>query len=288
MKKLTLSLGLSLLSAAAWAQTGAYVRATLGYGIGANKDVLGVSSTTNADGTYTQSNVYNTVGSGVAAGLAGGYFFSEHLGFDLEAYYLHGSKVLTSAIKSPGSTEENFAYTRQFRLSPSLVIRSGGERLRSYARFGLLLPVGGKTVIERMQDVTAPTAYTTSRITEVKGAFSVGFTSAVGLQFGLTKNLALFGELNYAGLRIKSKTGEITEDKRVDADGTVTDYLADPNRTTFSRQLNFVDELNERSNTMMNPAAYDANKPMDTFARRSNFNNIGLRVGVIFSFSAGE
>ena len=286
MKRIFASLALaSIASFGLQAQEGGggYVRATLGYHLGVSGDVLGTSTNVSSTGSTTVSNNVGTAGGGLAFGLAGGYFFNENIGIDLEAYYLLGSKTRASSTTAPNFESYNDIYTRQIRIAPALVLRASGEKIRPYARVGLLLPVGGKTVSEEFEKVTAGTAgYENKKMTEVRGRLSLGFTGAFGAEYSLNEKMSLFAELNYAGVRVNANTAEITEDMRTNSDGSTVNNLE--NAPTIQREIRFVNEVNSGTNTPGVGQNIDATKPVEILGRNSNFSSLGLRVGIVYGF----
>ena len=288
IKSFSLALAFSGLSLAGLqAQSGPYLRLALGGSLPATGDVLGTNTQTDAAGQTTQSNVYGSFGGGLGGSLAGGYFFNEHLGIDLEFNYLYGRRTLANRNSNAVNNSEStvHAYTRQLRTSPSLVVRSGGEKLRGFARAGLLLPLTGSTYRENYS-LLANGAEFRSKI-RVNGAPSLGFVAGAGLSYALNDKLSLQFEAVYTGLRIKNAKGEIILDEQV-INGNTTNNLE--NTTVFQREFRFVDELNAESNnvSMRGINGLDTNKPNDQLASRVNFSNLGFFIGLNFRFGGGE
>jgi hypothetical protein len=128
-----------------------------------------------------------------------------------------------------------------------------------------------------------PSANTTSSsVTVLKGAPSLGFVGGAGVIYNLNDNMMLTGELLYSGLRVKTKTAEVTESNTV-TNGTTVDNL--PNMTAFQKEFNFVDELTSSSNTFSNPNV-DLNKAQDLLATRVNFSALSIQVGFVYKFGA--
>ena len=265
------------LATTATAQSKFYVGAQVGYGLPANGDVMGV------EGNSTSlKNVYGSVGGGFTAGINVGYNITNFLSFDLGGQFLAGSTVTEMDYAIDGYSEKQTMHTSQIRLIPSLVVKGGEGALKPFARFGVILPVSGKTTQEYTEvDPTAMGNKTTNRTYEFKGALSLGFDAGVGISYDLNENLSLTAELNYTALRIKTKSGEMT-DYSVKLGETPMAGLE--NVPGYLQNINFVDELNSSTNDGEYGTNFDENKASDQLARRTNFNSIGLKVGVKYNF----
>jgi hypothetical protein len=265
-----------------------YLKLGGGYGFSASKDNFSspVLVLQGNNSIASKENIYGTIGSGATVRLAGGYTFSNNFGIELEAYYLMGDKkyVTEFSNSSTNLNEKSFAYTRQFRVLPSLYVKASKGLLKPYIGFGPLLPLAGYTYLEvKRQD---PAAQTNSfYVRKVSGNFSIGFESYAGANISWpNENFNLFIELRYTGLRIKSKFAEtIQYDITNTATGEVTDNLS--SLTTFQREINFVDKLTPESNAFegpggINAVAFDSTKPMDKLSSTNNFNAFGINLGV--------
>ncbi len=261
-----------------------YFGGNLGYGFSANGDAYSTDDTYNADGDLTSSKqIYGTYGAGLNIQLNGGYKLSENFAFDLGVNYLMGSKKLADRTTEPDGVYTKYVQTSQFRLTPTLIVSAGGEgKLTPYTRFGLVIPVAGKTVATE-DDKRNPNS-TTEMVRESKGKATIGFEGGVGVRYKLSENLALSVELVYTALRIRTKSAELTKYDKT-TNGTTVDML--PNMNVAQKELNFVDELTPSSNVQGN-ANFSLDKPTDMLSTSSNFNNFGIRVGVVYTLGAAE
>lgn len=268
----------SIIFAAAMAVSGAvsaqgpYVGINVGYGFGAPGTDIG--STINATtSSYSETQVFGTLGGGLNAGLNVGYMFSEHIGADLGLNYFMGSTVRSRDVTSPSGTVTVDSKSTQMRIAPSIIVSTGGT-FAGYARFGLVLPVGGSTVTE-YRDNTSGSMVAIDY--ESKGMPSLGFQGAIGVSYELSDKLSLFGEFSPVVMQIKSKSRTMTA---YTVDGQ--DNLG--NLTTYDKEQVSVDELtNSSNNTSTNPNASDAS-PEDVLATSTNFNGAFISVGVKFHF----
>lgn len=270
----------------------AYIRFSGGYGFSASKDnfstpvtVLESSIPTNPT-IISKENIYGTIGSGATVRIAGGYTFSNNFGIDLDCYYLIGDKkyATENTNNTSGINEISFAYTRQFRITPSLYVRASKGFIKPYAGLGPVLPLAGFTYLEVKR--TNPTINENSfYIRKISGNFTVGFESYLGISSNWpNENFNIFAELRFTGLRIKSKFSETVQyDITNTISGEVTDKLPDLN--TFQREINFVDKLTNELNTFEGPGGInsvtpDFDRPMDRLTSTTNFNSLSLNIGV--------
>ena len=256
---------------------GAYVQFGLGYAGGTSSELIGVNSNVTSATSFTETGVYGTYGSGIPIGLNVGYMFTEHIGFDLGFNYFMGSEVTSAVNKSfVGDDVTTTSKGYQIRVLPQLVVSTGSENaLNFYSKFGLVLPVAGRTTFKKEGQVSVFTGtnfITKSILVEGNstGKFSMGYTGALGATFNLSDNLSLFGELQLINLRIAGATQTIT---KYEFDGQ--DIMS--SKTKQELETEYVTSLDEKSNT-------DTNSPMKEIGSSTNYNSLGLNVGIKFRF----
>ena len=287
---LLLSAACLALATTATAQSKFYVGAQIGYGIPANSDVLGLKGNDNK-----LENSVGTIGGGLTAGINLGYNITEYLSFDLGGQYLLGSQVTESDITGPnGMHLKEEMKTNQFRLIPSLIIKTGEGKVKPFARFGLVIPVAGKTVREHSSYDATPEAFhipvpgtmaQQNYTYEFKGAVSLGFDAGLGIAYELSENICMTAELNYTSLRIKTKSGTMTAYKAdIDLGGTNIATLGMNDLPTLMKEINFVDEINSNSNNRELGTNINRDQAEDQLARRTNFNSFGLKLGIKYGF----
>ncbi|MCK5846916.1 MAG: outer membrane beta-barrel protein [Bacteroidales bacterium] len=251
-----------------------YVGAKLGYGLGANKYEAGTIMTDNS-----QSIEWGSMGQGLQLGAKVGYFFSDNLGFELGIDYFMSAEGVIGDVEltmAPGMVYSNdvTAKSNQLRLVPQLVMKSD---MGVYSRFGIIVPVMGKTVVTK-KEVTPGASTTTADVEmEFKGKFSIGFAGALGYEYALSDNLNLFGELQYTGLTIRGSSSEVTKYSVNGADQL-------PGMTTIQKETTFVDELDASSNNGSYNTSPDASKPLDDLRSSTVYSSYGFNIGVNFAF----
>lgn len=279
MKKLVLSVAMLALGTTAMAQNG-YVAFNVGYGLGFPSEQLGTTTVFDANGDYTESNNYGTLGQGINLNLTPGYMVTSNFGLEIGLGYFMGSEVVTSETNTPTSTSSFTSQSSQVRITPALVISSDNDAgINLYGKAGLVLPVGGstETIYDRAGDgsVTNPDI---NNVYESKGAFSLGFSGTFGASYAVSDKLSVFGELNGVFLQIKGESQTQTA-------GTYNGQSSIDGADKSSLETVFVDELNASSNNSgTNPGGYDVNQADEQLASKTNFNGTFINIGVAFSF----
>ncbi|MDG1332357.1 MAG: outer membrane beta-barrel protein [Crocinitomicaceae bacterium] len=274
MKK-GLLLGVLLLGAGVANAQNMYVGLQTGYGFGMPTDVVGTKTVYDVNNDPTETNIYGSYGGGFNLGLDIGYNFSEYLGAELGVSYFMGSSVTsTDVTTSAGGTATISAKSTQVRVSPLLVVSTGGD-VALYGKGGFVLPVGGSTEAQ-VVDNTNPAASLEQDLT-TKGALSLGFQGALGLRFDMASNLSIFGEVSAVNLRIKSGSQTLTR-FMVGAN----DFLESSD--TYSKETIFVDELTPTSNNDDYNSNTDFNSAKEELASKTNFSAIFINVGIKYNF----
>jgi outer membrane protein W len=208
-----------------------YAGLGVGYALGASKRVNG----TEVSGTVT-TNIYGSYGQGFSPNLKLGFMFSDNMGIELGVSYLFGA----SQTKTKTEYILKEAKSDGLRLAPQLVYKLDNG---FYGRFGMIIPVLGKTVITETDDKFnvspipgSPVYVKKETEMETKGSFSIGFIGAIGYGYSLNDNMTIFGEVEYIGLSIKSGSSTFT---KYDVAGK--DQLA--NMKTAQKEYEFVDEI---------------------------------------------
>ena len=294
----TLFITLSMLSIAFISNGQGYFRGGGGAGFGVSQDAFAIPSIeADSTGNYiAQRTIYGSFGQGARFSLAGGYMITPYFGIELELYYMSGFKQEYGNIYGPGGKQYNRkGYTYQMRATPSLVVQAPVGKFQPFARFGVLIPFYGRTILEE-------STYFTSNIdefktTEVQGRFSLGFESSIGVEYKLNDNLGIYLNATLTTLRIKADRADVVSWERIDNNtGETTDKLS-TSSALFS-QIDFTDELTPNSNTttllsvvgqaedilVKIDGTLDADKALELPTQTSNFNAMTFSVGVRYSF----
>lgn len=278
---------------AATAQTGSaqfYVGLNAGYAFSTTNDLVGTNQTYDSNGRLTSSKaVHSTIGGGAPIQLNLGYGIKKYLRFDLGVTYFAGKNTTVNERTKTNETYSQKAQTMQIRLNPSIIAHAPmGEdsKLSPYARFGVVLPITGKTTSTTQTDGTAgSTTYSSTIVAESKGAVSLGFETGVGVAYMVNDNIGITGELSYTGLRIKAAKQTLTKYQSVTGAATV-DVLATLN--TYTKETEFQDELTAASNNPATATTIDTTKAKNDLAGTTNFSSLAIRVGVFYKFGGSK
>lgn len=275
MKKLMLSGALVLASMSLSAQE-FYTSFSVGYGLGLPGEKLGTNTTQTATSLATE-NIYGTFGQGLGINLSPGYFINDHFGFELGLNYFMGAKVTATEATTPYGTLTAVAHSNQLRLNPSVVLRTGTEGLSGYARLGIIIPALGTTFTDVDDSGTAGANTDYTQSFETKGAFSVGFSGALGANYALSDKLSVFGEVNGSNLRINAKSRTMTA---YSVHGTdMMSYL-----TTYDKEVSYVDQLDGSSNNSSYNSSTNTDNAKEDLRTRNNFSGLFFNIGVKFNF----
>ncbi|EIM72429.1 hypothetical protein A3SI_19741 [Nitritalea halalkaliphila LW7] len=153
-----------------------------------------------------------------------------------------------------------------------------------------MIPVAGAAFIEAegpalaIQQDPMLNSLKFERTEEIRGNFSLGYTAALGLEYNLKSNLALFVEAEALHLNVTRNTGEFTTFRFVNQEGNVAQDLREVLPASQLR-TNFVDALGANSNNpRTNPTGFDADRPQDLPTSTSFYHHISAQVGVKFRF----
>ncbi|QXP73769.1 outer membrane beta-barrel protein [Tenacibaculum sp. AHE15PA] len=213
MNRIILSVIVFLTSLAVNAQF--YVSASNGYSFEAAGVQFGTKTTTSG-----VENTYGSYGEGSHFQLRTGYFFNKSWGIEIAGGYLNGADQSMLLVDVPNQPFVDVkARGRAFGLSVSTVYNITEN---FYGRAGILTKVGGKTELvgkvraELPAAILNPAAPAGATVPlnmdftrDFKGKFPIGFIGAIGYKHAITKNLELFGEVEYLGISVTRDVSEI-------------------------------------------------------------------------------
>gem|GEM_PF-6474197 len=289
MKKITLGLtALAMMAASTSFAQGFYLKAGVGYNFPMGQQEFLRNDINALGGTYSETLVKASYGKGFNPGIGVGYMITKYIGVELGANFLLGGKT-DAKINAPilngnnviGSSETSISSKAVgITLYPAIKLMAPAySKVSPYSRIGLAIPVWGKinTTIDTKATIPSGTSSDYTK-RETKGQFTAGLHGALGVNYDISDNIALWGEVNGQMLNVWSKTQEVTEHK---VNGT--DMLNTEN--TYSKETTYVKEVNSSSNnSAYNPLGYDASKPKDVLREQVSFHNVGISIGASFKF----
>jgi hypothetical protein len=259
-----------------------YAGVNIGYGLGVPAYGLGSSTEVTSTGDTKNTLEKGSYGQGLNFGLTGGYMFNENIGAELGISFLMGSKQEFTASSFDFDTASSTITTNEgtitlddikmIRLNPAIKLTFGDE-VRPYLRLGIILGLGtGYTRMEEMVTTVSGTFFNDTIISEMlseyKGGAAFGFNSAFGVDFNLSDNLVLFGELSFSSVSWAATESKVT---KLEIDGV--DYIenADPDDLITK----YEDEYT------VSTSATGSQKALKTYRP---FGNFGISAGLLFTF----
>jgi hypothetical protein len=241
-----------------------YVRAGLGAAISTSPRIS-TQFTTFGDSAFfyqTDDSKRICLANGVPIVAAAGYYFGNNFGIELGVDYFAGFNVkpfdefYESATTSKGRGS-------MLSIVPAFVVRINNDKLKPYARLGIIIGVLNKVLDFETSDLSSNSSETTSKI---YGGIAVGAQAALGAELPLNDFISLFGEVNLDEISWAPTKGKYLKDTY-----NGVDLL--PNMTTKEKTWIYVKNL-DTSQTIPDS---DPNK--NTLVNYS-FSNVGLIVGV--------
>ncbi|BDS13974.1 porin family protein [Aureispira anguillae] len=300
MQKLSFSILLSILFFSfSKTQAQGYLRAGAGAGFNVGQDAFAIPSLErdSSNDIILQRTIFGSFGQGARFSIAGGYMITPYFGVELELYYFQGFKQAYGNSEGPvGDQYSRTGYSYQMRATPSLVVQAPVGKFQPYARFGVLLPFFGKTVLEESWSFANQSSR--AKQTDIDGKLSVGFESSIGLEYRINDNLGIYAQATYTGLRIRSDKATVVKDERTEANGDVVNNL--DAAKVITTQIEFQDVITKESNThsalgsfvqdlpedilIKINAKLDLDKPLNLPTQTSNFNALSFSVGIKYTF----
>jgi outer membrane protein W len=260
------SAALLLAPAAAQAQD-IYVKANLGYGFSAATN-LGVENDDKIN--------FESFGAGFNGGLGAGYRFTDNIAVEVNVNYLMG-RTIEEKGKIQGVDFTNKYQSRALMISPALVVSAGNDKTVSpYIRVGAV--IGFNSVRLEQDGAIGEFWFEQDRVpispifglegeaeSRVYGGVGIGGVGALGLNYNISDNIALFGEvqlLTYAYRPAKMKIETIKTD-----DGLLTKDMLPFTEFEYTKNTNDVKDDNNKANAIKLP-----------------FSSVGINFGVKFGF----
>ncbi|MBP1673560.1 MAG: hypothetical protein H6Q25_1375 [Bacteroidetes bacterium] len=238
----------------------------------------------------TDEQINTSIGKGFNFSLSGGYMFNENFGIEMGFSYLMGGKTLSNYEYyskqiyyddnwNPVSYDyshcyENAISSKMFRMNPSLLFNAGNKTINPYAKVGLIIGIGSILYerTELYEDEYDNQNDQTSIKFKMNGGISFGCSAALGLNYNIGKNIALFGEVHLISMSYSPKKGtiiEYTENGKNELNEL----------TTSEKEINFVNEFDYSSDD--NESDY---KPTTMLQYKFPFSSFGFNVGVKIKF----
>ncbi len=266
---------LSALQSTAQMKKGAYVGVNVGYNAGAgnaNVDFLDVMNSTNTSTIDESENIKFSFGKGINAGVSFGYMFNENIGAELGVQYLIGGKTKYTQTNTGGfgsSTSNADVSAKMIQINPSIVLATTIKNTTPYAKLGMV--IGSGKITSNVNSTSTP-SFTSSQTSELKGGMALGFTAAMGLNFSVTNNLSISGEINMVNMQYSPKKGTVTKYTENGVDKL-------PSWTVRDKEFEFNKKYSRNPSTPT-----PTTSPSQTNAFSTPFGSIGINVGLKYNF----
>ena len=247
---------------------GVYVNLGLGYNLNAAKQVVGTNETVNTIGnSSTAENVTGSFGKGFGFGLGLGYMINENIGAEVAFSMLFGSKYKTTYSDDQGISGTQEVKGSIMRITPALKV-TGGEKMKPYAKFGLVFGVGAKG--DETINLNG-VGFTYKETHKYSGGTSIGWMGAFGVDFELSDMLGIFIELNSINQTWAAEKNEWS----ISQSGVISE--------SESGTQTFVDKL---SGTQSESAIFGVhNQELKSY---SPFSSFGIHIGAKLAFGGSK
>lgn len=263
---------------------GFYGGVNVGYGFPlGSQQAFGMSNTTSSFDYFSYEPVFISFAEGIYFGATGGYMFNANVGVDLGLNYLIGNSAQSVYQTSYSEPDNEYRYTQttivsgnMLRVTPSLVVRAGTEKLNPYAKLGVVIGFANVEIEDNSSeyenyfgDINQSTSTMTMDLNE---GVAIGLSSALGALFTVSDRMSFFAEINMVNMSYAPNKG------------MVTGYIVDGvdlmgSLTTSEKEVEFVDKITQSGNAPPNE-----NEPSQVAKANLPFGSYGLNIGVIFSF----
>lgn len=284
-----------------------YLETVGGYGfplvnddLGSTYDLIGIADRlVRDDASISIKPAQGTQGPGWQFSLNVGYMFHPNIGVEGQISYLKSNPILIGRNVSPNYFAEHLVVGERVDVAPQLVFSFQiREKWNLYSKSGVIIPIWGRSrseinieddegrVFEEFLGIPNPNASADVRIRATTfGKFSYGFQTRLGAGYSVLDWLAVFGEVKFVALTIRSKEDR-ADDVNVQFYNSLTGepglLITEDDLDEIDKRTVFVNELTENSNNPeVNPNA-DSSKPLEDLMRKDNFNQLAISFGIRF------
>jgi len=205
------------------------------------------TSTTVTSGTYTYESVYGSFGEGINFTGAFGYDFSSNLGLELGLIYKLSTEFEVNLQDESAPYNYNMTWNSSFfGFAPTIVINAPLDKIKTFAKIGLLIPLPTSEIDLVYNDGTSEKGV-------FGGGLDFGLTGGAGVLVPLGEKIDFIAELVFVSYTWKPDEIEVTS-----FDGT-------------TETIKLEDEFTSGDENTSGPAFIP-------------FSNVGLNVGIQIGF----
>ncbi|RAJ08601.1 outer membrane protein with beta-barrel domain [Chitinophaga skermanii] len=272
-----------------------------------------INPTTGATTTIREKVLTGSYGEGARGGLSFGYNLNKYMSLEATFNYFHSTKNLmtrnVTTIQGTNTTVggiESRGHVNAVDFSPSLVLSPGYAKWNPYVRFGMVVPLWGRLIINTDatktsavpgQPATIVAQTTIHRKEEIKPNATIGFQGALGVSYPISKRFDIYLEAEYRNVPVKSKSKEVTAyDETTNIVNTATGQPVAPSQhrglndlSIAERNTDYVTVLDQNSNTPIGTTGAKTNykndnAPANDLKSYINIGGLGANLGVKFRF----
>ena len=211
------------------------------------------------------------LGKGFNFGETVGYMFNSRFGAELEVDYTLGAKTETKVKALSGDYFKQSLTSNMVQFKPAFVLSAGYSKLNPYVKLGGIVGLG-----KIKQEVQNKSGIDLNEVeAEAKGGVAFGYHAGIGISYGITSNLSLFGEVNMNSLSYTPTEGKLTK-------YTVNGVDELPTLNTSQKEYDYI-EGNPYLLAFGGGATIDPTKPLRSPKTSYNYNTIGINIGVKYS-----
>jgi len=248
---------------------------------------------------YSQKVSKGTYAEGSTFSFGLGKEIGNHVSILFDLNYQKGSGVQDVLTNIPQFNASQISTSETIRFQPGVILSTGNQnRISAYIKTSLILPVWGKVNSQTMiKDETGqiyamlsqefnPDITTEINLeTNTYGKLSVGIQSTVGIEYQLFERLHVFAEVDITNLDINLNRSELSSATGlISISEDTTSPIDLSGMPEFIKNINYHDELTTSSNFQNGITDFDSNKSLDALNFGSNFNSMGIGIGVKVKF----
>lgn len=261
----------------------------------------------NASTSTSETALTGSFGQGFRTGLIGGYQFNRIVGLELAVNYFLSAEqdmMKQTVINNEMTVLKVHAVgkVRAFDLAPAVIFRIPNTgKLQPYSKIGVIVPFSGYLQINTAvndqtgqvaasQGIASPPGTHTNLVLDreerINPKATIGFQSALGIDYKAGNKISLFAELEYRNVSVGGKDKDLKK-----YNGTATVVVNATNTIVGSRQLTLEEQragekkvnYHKTVNSSMNvkgSANYDPDQPSDDLRSYINIGGLGLNAGI--------
>jgi len=237
-----------------------------GYAIGMNQQSLPfVEYDTQDENGISTHRFWYSLGKGMTPELEIAYKFNKNFGIAINASYLYGTK--NTAFNDYLDDENDYSYhyySEMILISPSVLFEPIHGDFSPYAKLGGVF--GSGKFYQKYDDMKdSENIY----LIEYTGSSALGVNTALGMNYKLSSLISVYAEINAMIMSWAPEKAKVTK------------YIVEgedqlPDMPVAEREIEFVESVEQ--------SPYNPDEPSQALKQNFNFDNIGLRAGVKFSF----